>query len=193
MAGRTPHRAVTAFVEPIQAALSCFVVGGKVTVSSREIGRPGVLTFNDGRPTALTGPARPRITCSMGYEIVKTEDETKPFKVHTVKYMYRLTGRRLRLSTTTGTQMISPISRFASARDRVWMQTASSDGPRIDRRPPHIGGGVWGFAPEQAEMGSDSGAQPCQLRFGRHMGNIAPERGRGLTEGRQAMRRGRVA
>jgi hypothetical protein len=92
VAGKTPRLALRAFSTPIQSALSCFATG-KVTVAHDEDTMRGNLAFNGGRPTKLNGPEKVRITCAMKFAIVGSGDTDKPWKVHTVHYIYRLLDR----------------------------------------------------------------------------------------------------
>lgn len=93
MAGKTPAKAVRAFTEPIQEALSCFAIG-KVTADSYKPERPGVLTFNRNKPTTLSGRAKVAIDILMRYVIVPHEDKTKgPWKVTITGWIYQLHDR----------------------------------------------------------------------------------------------------
>jgi hypothetical protein len=92
MSGRAAREAVGAYRVPIQNVLSCFAKG-RLSVSSYDPSVPGVLTFNAGKPTRLKGPSHLPFTCSQNYEIVASGDVTRPWKVHTTKYIYRLIGQ----------------------------------------------------------------------------------------------------
>lgn len=90
MAGKTPAKAVRAFITPIQAALSCFATG-KVTVDQYKPGPEGVLALNDGASVRLNGSDRVELSVTMRYLIVKTDDEMRgPWKVTITGWMYTL-------------------------------------------------------------------------------------------------------
>jgi hypothetical protein len=88
VAGKTPPKAIRAFREPIQRALSCFAAG-KVTADCYEPGGVGVLTFNRNEPVALPGAAKLRFDILMRYVIVPHEDKG-PWKVSTTGWIYQL-------------------------------------------------------------------------------------------------------
>ena len=91
VAGRTPTEAVKAYRLPIQNALACFM-SGRLSVSSYDETKPGVLTFNSGNPTKLKGPNHLSLVCSQNYAIVEVGEGVRRWKVHTTKYIYRLIG-----------------------------------------------------------------------------------------------------
>lgn len=89
MAGSSYAKAVRAFVEPIQAALSCFVAG-KVTADQYKPDHPGVLTFNRYVPVRLRGPGKIHVRIMMRYRIVAAEGAQGPWKVSTAGWIYHL-------------------------------------------------------------------------------------------------------
>lgn len=90
MAGRTPAKAVRAFVEPIQDALGLFA-SGKVTIDTYKADVVDVLTFNDLNVVKLRGGGKVGLRVSMRYRIVESDDaERGPWKVTTLGCMYGL-------------------------------------------------------------------------------------------------------
>jgi hypothetical protein len=90
VAGRTPAKAVRAFVEPIQDALGLFA-SGKVTIDTYKADVVGVLTFNDLNVVKLHGGGKVGLRVSMRYRIVESDDAKRgPWKATTVGYMYGL-------------------------------------------------------------------------------------------------------
>lgn len=90
MAGRTPHEAVEAFLDPLRRAVSC--VTREVMVLSprgRESGRVHAAALADGLPVPLQGCGL-SLYAVLHYEIVEADDERGPWKVATQAYAYSL-------------------------------------------------------------------------------------------------------
>jgi hypothetical protein len=97
VAGRTKPKAVEAFAEPIQRALTCFA-HGKVVADTFEADTDGVLQFNGADDVRLNGPGRIHVSILMRYRIIRFEDERnpgKPWKIHTTGWIYELKDRDL--------------------------------------------------------------------------------------------------
>ncbi|RFZ08117.1 hypothetical protein MML61_10215 [Mycobacterium marinum] len=90
MAGKTPAKAVRAFVAPIQEALGLFA-SGRVLVDTYKPDTVGILTFNGSEIVKLRGGNKVGLSVSMQYRIVEVDDaERGPWKVSTTGYMYDL-------------------------------------------------------------------------------------------------------
>jgi hypothetical protein len=90
VAADDPATAVQHFVDPIQRALGCFVVG-KVTADRYEPGAEGVLALNGGSSSRLSGRSKLSLSVSMRYLVVEHPDPDKgPWKVSTTGWMYEL-------------------------------------------------------------------------------------------------------
>lgn len=92
MAGRTPHAAVRAFVEPFQKSLSC--VSGAVFNVSRggydeKVG-PHRLLLPDANPIPLEGAAQFALSVIVQYRIVQARGRRGPWKVDVTDYLYHL-------------------------------------------------------------------------------------------------------
>ena len=92
MAGKTPSKAVQAFAGPIQRALTCFV-DGRVQVDSYDPSVEGVLQFNGGDAVRLGGSKKIHLFVSMRYVITQSDDEQKPWKVHTTGWAHSVLDR----------------------------------------------------------------------------------------------------
>ena len=92
MAGKTPAKAVRAFTDPIQSALTCFA-DGRVQVDSYDPSAEGVLQFNGGDAVKLNGSSRTHVFVSMRYRIVGSGIEQLPWRVHTTGWAYSLLDR----------------------------------------------------------------------------------------------------
>jgi hypothetical protein len=95
LAGDNPAEAVRSFVGPLQRAISC-VTRSQLRVSQggyapSVTGQPHGLLLNGGRPVALSGPERPQLFVSLGYDVVHVDDpERGPWKVSTRSYRYHI-------------------------------------------------------------------------------------------------------
>jgi hypothetical protein len=69
---RKPADAAKAFQRPIQLAFGCFL-DGRVQVTTYDVGKPGTLMLNSGRPTALKGAGSLSISSTIHYRIVEVE------------------------------------------------------------------------------------------------------------------------
>lgn len=89
MAGKTPRKAVNAFIAPIKEAMACFAAC-KVRVDQWDPEVEGILTINDGERVNLrkrAGMPRIGLELQMRYKIV--EHPTKgPWKVNTTGWIH---------------------------------------------------------------------------------------------------------
>lgn len=87
MAGRTPAAAVSAFLPPLQRALSC--VSDAVFVRSHDSTAPGAVRSMNAPGAGfapLRGGNRLHLSVAIQYEVVRTDDpERGPWKVSTRK------------------------------------------------------------------------------------------------------------
>jgi len=90
VAGDTPAEAVTAFVRPIQRAVSCFV-SGKVTADRTDPAAEGTLLLNRNAPVRLPGGAKIDVEIGMKYRVVQTDvPDQGPWKVRTTQWIYHM-------------------------------------------------------------------------------------------------------
>lgn len=86
MPGRTPPEAFGAFVEPLQAAVSCLGAGKIVTSPhGKSAGAVRSWTLNDGAGLAVKGW---HLEAEMNYELIR--DDAVSWRVTTRAYMYRV-------------------------------------------------------------------------------------------------------
>jgi hypothetical protein len=90
LAGRTPHEALHAFIDPLQRALSCVT--------------PAVLVYRRARPGSVQalgvseepvrlrcfGGSAPSLYLEQQYDLVEAPGERGPWKVSTLAYRYRI-------------------------------------------------------------------------------------------------------
>ena len=92
MAGRTPAEAFKEFRKLVQEAIACFA-HTRVTGTSSEPDKLGILTVNHGKPLSLKSTGAPvEITCSISYEIFQAKDsDDGQWRVSTRSYIHTVT------------------------------------------------------------------------------------------------------
>lgn len=93
MSGSSPAAAVTAFVAPLQLALSCVspavldVSGGYHVAEA-----PHALTLAEGEAVRLPGPSDLSLLIQQYYRVVELEGPRRSWTVHTTGYLYELSA-----------------------------------------------------------------------------------------------------
>lgn len=89
MAGRSPHQAISAFIEPLQQSLSCISPAVLQYQHHLTTGQPGLLTVNNGDPLTVKVAGAPfGLDIRHHYEVVEADGERGPFKVRSTGYFY---------------------------------------------------------------------------------------------------------
>lgn len=86
VAGRTPHQAVEAFVNPFQRAVSCVTPDVLVASGRESSAEPHRLTVRHGDPAPLRGGRKLSLRLIQRYRVAKASGDPGPWTVTTAEY-----------------------------------------------------------------------------------------------------------
>lgn len=89
MAGKSPHQAIKAFVEPISRSVHCFTRANLRPTDYPSIGEgPALLILNNAQPVRLDSDRDIHLSATQWFEVVEAQGRRRPFKVQTTGYQY---------------------------------------------------------------------------------------------------------
>jgi hypothetical protein len=94
--GKNPQQAVRNFLLPIERSTACLTTARITATGHDPAKQPHALTVNGGQPVAVTleddHAVEFNVAIDQNYRVIETGNDQDPWKVHTTKYVYSLTG-----------------------------------------------------------------------------------------------------